>query len=152
MGIFYFQTVIKSVNDFLRCISMVLGNKSQMMWDIPPLETFRVLSEIYRLPSNEFRRTLDELVDLLDMGELLRRPVRSFSLGERMKCELVAGLLHHPAVLFLDEPALGLNILMQKRLRLFIAEYNRRFGSTVILTSHCLAVTSYALPLSSFSF
>ncbi len=124
---------------YLRRISMVLGNKSQMTWDIPPLDTFRVLAEIYGLTPAELRRTLDELVDLLDMQDLLARPVRSFSLGERMKCELVAGLLHRPAVLFLDEPTLGLDVSMQNRLRRFMAEYNRRTGSTVLLTSHYMA-------------
>jgi ABC-2 type transport system ATP-binding protein len=94
--------------DYLRRISMVLGNKSQMLWDIPPLDTFHVLGEIYHVPSAELKRTLDELIELLDMQELLTKPVRNFSLGERMKCELVAGLLHQPQVLFLDEPTLGL--------------------------------------------
>jgi ABC-2 type transport system ATP-binding protein len=125
--------------DFLRGISMVLGNKSQMLWDIPPLDTFRVLGEIYAIPPTEYRRTLDELVELLEMGELLARPVRNLSLGERMKCELVAGLLHRPAVLFLDEPTLGLDISMQTRLRRFLGEYNRRHGATMILTSHYMA-------------
>jgi len=125
--------------EFLQHISMVLGNKSQMIWDIPPLDTFRVLGEIYRIPSHEFKRRLDELVDLLAMQDLLTRPVRNFSLGERMKCELVAGLLHHPAVLFLDEPTLGLDVSMQARLRRFIAEFNQRHGATVILTSHYMA-------------
>ncbi|MBM4459928.1 MAG: ATP-binding cassette domain-containing protein [Chloroflexi bacterium] len=124
---------------FLRRISMVLGNKSQMLWDIPPLDTFRVLAEIYAVPPAEYRATLDELVALLEMEELLAKPVRSFSLGERMKCELVAGLLHRPAVLFLDEPTLGLDVSMQSRLRRFVAEYNRRSGATVILTSHYMA-------------
>jgi ABC-2 type transport system ATP-binding protein len=125
--------------DYLRRISMVLGNKSQMLWDIPPVDTFRVLGEIYHVPPVEFKRTLDELIDLLDMEELLTRPVRNFSLGERMKCELVAGLLHRPEVLFLDEPTLGLDVSMQGRLRRFLAEYNRRNGVTVILTSHYMA-------------
>ena len=124
---------------FLRRISMVLGNKSQMSWDIPPMDTFRVLKEIYHLPAEQCRQTLDELISLLDMEELLGRPVRTFSLGERMKCELVAGLLHRPAVLFLDEPTLGLDVSMQNRLRRFVAEYNRRSGATVILTSHYMA-------------
>ena len=124
---------------FLRRISMVLGNKSQMLWDIPPLDTFRVLAEIYAVPPAEYRATLDELVALLEMEELLAKPVRSFSLGERMKCELVAGLLHRPAVLFMDEPTLGLDVSMQSRLRRFVAEYNRRSGATVILTSHYMA-------------
>jgi ABC-2 type transport system ATP-binding protein len=124
---------------YLCHISMVLGNKSQMMWDIPPLDTFHVLGEIYQVTPAELKRTLDELVELLEMQELLTKPVRSFSLGERMKCELVAGLLHRPRVLFLDEPTLGLDVSMQGRLRRFLAEYNRRSGVTVILTSHYMA-------------
>ena len=124
---------------FLRGISMVLGNKSQMLWDIPPLDTFRVLGEIYAIPPAEYRRTLDELVALLEMGDLLSKPVRNLSLGERMKCELVAGLLHRPSVLFLDEPTLGLDVSMQSRLRGFLAEYNRRHAATMILTSHYMA-------------
>ncbi len=126
-------------HDYLRRISMVLGNKSQMLWDIPPMDSFRVLGEIYRVPPAEFERTLDELIELLDMRKLLTKPVRNFSLGERMKCELVAGLLHRPAVMFLDEPTLGLDVSMQGRLRRFFAEYNRRYGVTVILTSHYMA-------------
>jgi ABC-2 type transport system ATP-binding protein len=122
--------------DFLRQISMVMGNKGQMLWDIPPLDTFRVLGEIYRVPPAELNHTLDELVDLLDMRELLAKPVRNLSLGERMKCELVGALLHRPRVLFLDEPTLGLDVSMQRRLRRFIREYNQRSGATVILTSH----------------
>ncbi len=124
---------------YLRRISMVLGNKSQMLWDIPPLDTFNVLAEIYHVPPTEFARTLDELIELLDMADLLTKPVRNFSLGERMKCELVAGLLHQPDVLFLDEPTLGLDVSMQSRLRRFLAKYNRRSGVTVILTSHYMA-------------
>ena len=125
--------------DYLRRISMVLGNKSQMLWDIPPVDTFRVLGEIYHVPPAELGRTLDELIELLEMQELLAKPVRNFSLGERMKCEVVAGLLHRPQVLFLDEPTLGLDVSMQGRLRRFLAEYNRRSGVTVILTSHYMA-------------
>jgi len=125
--------------DYLRRISMVLGNKSQMMWDIPPLDTFGVLGEMYHVPQAEWRRTVDELVELLEMQALLTKPVRNLSLGERMKCELVAGLLHRPDVLFLDEPTLGLDVSMQVRLRRFLAEYNRRSGVTMILTSHYMA-------------
>ncbi len=124
---------------FLHSISMVLGNKSQMIWDIPPLDNFKVLAEIYNIPPADYKQRLDRLIDLLDMGDLLTRPVRNFSLGERMKCELVAGLLHNPRVLFLDEPTLGLDISMQVRLRRFIAEYNQISGATVILTSHYMA-------------
>jgi len=125
--------------DYLRRISMVLGNKSQMLWDIPPLDTFRVLGEIYHTPPAAFERALDELIELLEMQDLLTKPVRNLSLGERMKCELVAGLLHQPEILFLDEPTLGLDVSMQGRLRRFLVEYNRRRGVTVILTSHYMA-------------
>ncbi len=124
---------------YLRRISMVLGNKSQMLWDIPPLDSFRVLSEIYRVPPAEFQQTRDELIDLLEMQSIINKPVRNLSLGERMKCELVAGLLHRPSVLFLDEPTLGLDVSMQLRLRRFLADYNQRHGVTVILTSHYMA-------------
>lgn len=124
---------------YLRRISMVLGNKSQMLWDIPPLDSFTALSEIYGVPPTQFRQTLDELVALLEMEMLLTRPVRNLSLGERMKCELVAGLLHRPEVLFLDEPTLGLDVSMQRRLRQFLADYNRQHGVTMILTSHYMA-------------
>ena len=124
---------------YLSQISMVLGNKSQMLWDIPPLDTFYVLGEIYRVDPKDFKETLDELVSLLEMQDLLSKPVRNFSLGERMKCELVAGLLHRPAVMYLDEPTLGLDVSMQGRLRQFLKEYNQRSGVTVILTSHYMA-------------
>ena len=125
--------------DYLRRISMVLGNKSQMMWDIPPMDTFYVLGEIYGVAPQVLKETLDELVALLEMEDLLAKPVRNLSLGERMKCELVAGLLHRPQVMFLDEPTLGLDVSMQVRLRAFLAEYNRRSGVTLILTSHYMA-------------
>lgn len=125
--------------DYLRQISMVLGNKSQMIWDIPPMDSFRVLGEIYAVPARQLHQTLEELFDLLSMRSLLAKPVRNLSLGERMKCELVAGLLHRPAVMFLDEPTLGLDISMQLRLRRFLAEYNRQIGVTILLTSHYMA-------------
>ncbi len=131
---------------YLRRISMVLGNKSQMLWDIPPLDSFRVLGEIYRVPPAHYQQTLDELIALLEMEDLLTKPVRNFSLGERMKCELVAGLLHRPEVLFLDEPTLGLDVSMQGRLRRFLAEYNRRSGVTVLLTSHYMADVTALCP------
>jgi ABC-2 type transport system ATP-binding protein len=124
---------------YLRSISMVMGNKSQMLWDIPPMDSFLVLGQMYNVPRAVFRQTLDELVNLLDMQALLTKPVRNLSLGERMKCELCASLLYRPSVLFLDEPTLGLDVSMQLRLRRFIAEYNQRSGVTVILTSHYMA-------------
>ena len=125
--------------DYLQRISIVMGNKSQMLWDIPPMDSFRVLSEIYNVPAVEYKNTLDEIINLLDMKELLTKPVRNLSLGERMKCELTASLLYRPAVLFLDEPTLGLDVSMQLRLRRFLADYNKRSGVTVILTSHYMA-------------
>ena len=131
---------------FLRSISMVLGNKSQMIWDIPPTESFRVLAEIYDVPPAQFRGTLDELIDLLEMEPILKKPVRMLSLGERMKCELVAGLLHRPRVLFLDEPTLGLDVSMQARLRDFLKVYNRRTGATMLLTSHYMADVTALCP------
>ena len=132
--------------EFLHTISMVLGNKSQMLWDIPPLDTFRVLGEIYGLSPTYFQSTLDELVDLLEMSSLLNKPVRNLSLGERMKCELVAGLLHRPKVVFLDEPTLGLDVSMQSRLRRFVLDYNRQHGATVMLTSHYMADVTALCP------
>jgi ABC-2 type transport system ATP-binding protein len=125
--------------EYLSSISMVMGNRSQMLWDIPPMDSFRVLGEIYHVSPVELKRTLDELVELLDMEELLRKPVRNLSLGERMKCELTASLLYRPKVLFLDEPTLGLDVSMQLRLRKFLIEYNQRSQVTVILTSHYMA-------------
>ena len=125
--------------DYLRQISMVMGNKSQVMWDIPSLDSYVVLGEIYRVPPRELQRRIDELAAMLGVTDLIAKPVRMLSLGERMKCELVASLLHQPAVLFLDEPTLGLDVSVQRRLREFIREYNRRTGATIILTSHYMA-------------
>lgn len=125
--------------DYLRQMSMVMGNKSQVMWDIPPLDSFVVLGAIYRVPTDTLKARIDELATLLDVTDLLTKPARNLSLGERMKCELIASLLHYPSVLFLDEPTLGLDISTQRRLREFIGEYNRRTGATIILTSHYMA-------------
>ncbi len=132
--------------EYLRRISMVLGNKSQMLWDIPPLDTFHVLGEIYGISPPDLQQTVEELTAVLDMADLLTKPVRNLSLGERMKCELVAALLHRPSVLFLDEPTLGLDVSMQRRLRQFIADTNRRTGATMILTSHYMADVAELCP------
>jgi ABC-2 type transport system ATP-binding protein len=125
--------------DFLRRITMVMGNRNQLQWDLPALDSFELIRAIYRLEPVAFRQTRDEFIELLDLGELIHKPVRNLSLGERMKMEFVGALLHRPQVLFLDEPTLGLDVTMQKRIRTFVAEYNRRYGATVLLTSHYMA-------------
>ncbi|MCC6727850.1 MAG: ATP-binding cassette domain-containing protein [Chthonomonadales bacterium] len=125
--------------DLLRNLSLVMGNRNQLVWDIPAMESFLVNQAIYEIPEARFRATLDELVELLDLEPLLRKPVRGLSLGERMKCELAAALLHRPSVVFLDEPTLGVDLTMQTRIRRFVADHNRLHGATVILTSHYMA-------------
>ena len=125
--------------DFLRRITLVMGNRNQLQWDIPALDSYEMNRAIYRIPDDVFRRARDELVELLEIGDLVRKPVRNLSLGERMKAELVGVLLHTPRVLFLDEPTIGLDVTMQKRIRAFVADYNRRHGATVLLTSHYMA-------------
>ena len=125
--------------DFLRQITLVMGNRNQLAWDIPALDSFELNRSIYRIPEEDFRRTLDEFVEILELQDLMRKPVRNLSLGERMKMELAGALLHRPTALFLDEPTIGLDVTMQRRLRAFVAEYNRRTGATVLLTSHYMA-------------
>jgi ABC-2 type transport system ATP-binding protein len=125
--------------EFLRQITLVMGQRNQLVWDIPAIDSFELNRAIYRIPTADFRRTLDELTELLELGPLLTKPVRNLSLGERMKCEVAAALLHNPQVLFLDEPTIGLDVTMQRRIRIFIAEYNRRHNATVLLTSHYMA-------------
>jgi ABC-2 type transport system ATP-binding protein len=120
----------------LKNITLVMGNRSQLVWDIPAADSLRVLQEIFGLSEKQFQQSLDELVDLLDLGPLLHKPVRNLSLGERMKVEFAAALIHQPRVLFLDEPTIGLDVTMQSRIRRFVAEYNRRTDATILLTSH----------------
>jgi ABC-2 type transport system ATP-binding protein len=129
----------KRERDYLRRMTLVMGNRNQLQWDLPALDSFELNRAIYRLPREDFLRTRDELIELLDIGDLVRKPVRNLSLGERMKVEVVGQLLHLPQVLFLDEPTNGLDVTMQKRIRNFIAEYNQRHGATVLLTSHYMA-------------
>ena len=124
---------------FLRQITLVMGQRNQLVWDIPAADTYELNRAIYRIPAAAYHETLDELTALLDLGPLLAKPVRNLSLGERMKCEIAAALLHRPGVVFLDEPTIGLDVTMQRRIREFIAEYNRRTGATVLLTSHYMA-------------
>ncbi len=122
--------------EFLKQIALVMGQKNQLWWDLPPMETFILNKEIYGVSNEEFKKTLSRLVGLLEVEDILKIQVRKLSLGQRMKCELIAALLHSPKVLFLDEPTIGLDVVMQKKMRDFIKEYNRRYKATIILTSH----------------
>jgi ABC-2 type transport system ATP-binding protein len=132
--------------EFLRSIMLVTGQKQQLLWDLPPSETFELNRAVFEIPRADFLATRDELVDLLDVGAVLGKPTRQLSLGERMKCELVAALLHRPRVLFLDEPTLGLDVTMQAAIRRFIVDYNARTGATVLLTSHYMADVAALCP------
>lgn len=129
----------KRPHDYLRQITLVMGNRNQLSWDLPALDSFDLQRAIYSIPTDEFIRTRDEFIELLDLKDLVQKPVRNLSLGERMKMEIVGALLHKPKVLFLDEPTLGLDVTMQKRIRSFVAEYNKRYSATVLLTSHYMA-------------
>lgn len=124
---------------FLKEISLVMGHKNQLWWDLPSIETFRLNKEIYDISDSEFKKTLDELTGLLEVKNLVTTQVRQLSLGQRMKMELIAALIHKPKVLFLDEPTIGLDVVMQKKIRDFISEYNQKFQATIILTSHYMA-------------
>jgi ABC-2 type transport system ATP-binding protein len=125
--------------DYLRRMTLVMGNRNQLQWDLPALDSFELARAVYRIPRAQFLETRDELIELLEVGDLVGKPVRNLSLGERMKMEIAGALLHRPQVLFLDEPTIGLDITMQKRIRWFVAEFNRRHGATVLLTSHYMA-------------
>jgi len=130
---------------FLTTITLVMGQKQQLDWDLSAADSFLVNQAIYNIPDAVYRQRVAELSELLALDGLLNKQVRKLSLGERMKCELAAALLHQPKVLFLDEPTIGLDVNMQQAVRDFIAEYNARHGATVILTSHYMAdVTALA--------
>jgi ABC-2 type transport system ATP-binding protein len=123
-------------NDYRRRFALVMGQKNQLWWDLPAAESFRLHQQIYRIEPAEFQRTLDELVDLLNVGHLLNQPVRELSLGERMKMELTAALLHSPDVLFLDEPTIGLDVVAQHNIQKFLKHYQEARRITILLTSH----------------
>ncbi|MBM7842318.1 ABC transporter ATP-binding protein [Herpetosiphon giganteus] len=125
--------------ELLRQITIVMGQRNQLMWDIPALDSFELQRAIYQIPEGEFRRMRDELIDLLNMGDLVKKPVRNLSLGERMKAEFISALLHRPKVLFLDEPTIGLDVTAQRLIREFVAAYNQRYQASVMLTSHYMA-------------
>jgi ABC-2 type transport system ATP-binding protein len=123
-------------SEFLKQISLVMGQKNQLWWDLPAIETFELNKAIYEIPTKQYSETLDELVDLLEVRKLLKTPVRKLSLGQRMRMELIAALLHKPKVLFLDEPTIGLDLIAQQKVRDFIYEYNHKYEATILLTSH----------------
>lgn len=123
-------------NEYRRRFALVMGQKNQLWWDLPAAESFRLHQQIYRIPIDEFDRTVDELGELLDVKRLLNQPVRELSLGERMKMELTAALLHSPEVLFLDEPTIGLDVVAQHNIQQFLKEYQQRRETTILLTSH----------------
>ncbi|OGD57744.1 ABC transporter [Candidatus Beckwithbacteria bacterium RIFCSPLOWO2_02_FULL_47_23] len=121
---------------FQKQFSLVMGQKNQLWWDLPALDSFLLNKEIYEVPQAQFDQTLDDLVSMLDLKKVIKIQVRKLSLGQRMKCELVAALLHQPKVLFLDEPTIGLDVVMQQKIREFIRGYNQKYQATIILTSH----------------
>ena len=122
--------------EFQKQFALVMGQKNQLWWDLPAIESFNLNKEIYEVPNEQYEQTLEELTELLDIKDVLKVQVRKLSLGQRMKCELVAALLHSPKILFLDEPTIGLDVVMQKKIREFFKEYNKKYKTTVILTSH----------------
>jgi len=123
-------------NEYRRRFALVMGQKNQLWWDLPAQESYRLHQQIYGIPEDHFRRTLDELTDLLEVTPLLGQPVRELSLGERMKMELIAALLHSPEVLFLDEPTIGLDVIAQHTIQRFLRQYQERRQTTILLTSH----------------
>lgn len=130
---------------FLKQITLVMGQKQQLIWDLPALDSFLVNQAIYEIPDDQYHATMREFTEVLSLDGILKKQVRKLSLGERMKCELAAALLHRPRILFLDEPTIGLDVNMQEAVREFVRDYNRRYGATVILTSHYMAdVTALA--------
>lgn len=127
---------IKREKEYKMQFAFVMGQKMQLWWDLPPMESFLLNKKIYEVSDEDFKKNLDEMVELLDVKEIINKQVRQLSLGERMKCELIAALLHNPKVLFLDEPTIGLDVVAQKKIRDFIKKYNKERQTTIILTSH----------------
>lgn len=124
---------------FLKQISLVMGQKQQLIWDLPAIDSLKINAAVYEIPDKDFRQRVGEFTEMLALEGKLQQPVRKLSLGERMKAELLAALLHHPQVLFLDEPTLGLDVNAQEAVRDFLREYNRRYQATILLTSHYMA-------------
>jgi len=132
-------TPFERQSSFLHQITLIMGQKQQLIWDLPALDSLRINAAVYGISDSEFRSRLGELSEMLFIKEQLKQPVRKLSLGERMKAELLAALLHRPQVLFLDEPTLGLDVNAQVAVRQFLAEYNQRYHATILLTSHYMA-------------
>ena len=122
--------------EFQKQFALVMGQKNQLWWDLPSWESFILNKEIYEVEESQFKKVISELSQMLEVEDTLKIQVRKLSLGQRMKCELIAALLHSPKVLFLDEPTIGLDVVAQKKMRDFIKEYNKKFSATIILTSH----------------
>lgn len=133
------QVPFRRQASFLKQITLVMGQKQQLLWDLPALDSLRINGAVYGLSDPEFRQRVGELTEMLSLHGKLTQPVRKLSLGERMKTELLAALLHQPQVLFLDEPTLGLDVNAQVSVREFLREYNQRYGATILLTSHYMA-------------
>ena len=133
------RTPFKRHPTFLKKMSLVMGQKQQLLWDLPALDSLKINAAVYEIPDKIFQQRLQELSEMLSIKEQLNQPVRKLSLGQRMKAELLAALLHHPQVLFLDEPTLGLDVNSQAAIRSFLKEYNERYEATILLTSHYMA-------------
>lgn len=129
-------TPFERKTDFQKQISLVMGQKNQLWWDLPPYDSFMLNKEIYEIDQSSFKKNLKKLSEMLEVEDILKTPVRKLSLGQRMKCELIVSLLHSPKVLFLDEPTIGLDVIAQQNMRDFIKNYNKEFNATIILTSH----------------
>ncbi|MGC4107805.1 MAG: ATP-binding cassette domain-containing protein [Thermomicrobiales bacterium] len=124
---------------FLRQMALIMGQRNQLSWDIPVLDSYQLNKSIYQIADEDYRTRLDELIEMLELGDLVKKPVRNLSLGERMKCEIAGSLLHQPQVLYLDEPTIGLDVAMQRKIRAFLTDYNARTGASIMLTSHYMA-------------
>jgi len=139
------QAVVAGANpvkrdvSFLKQITLVMGQKQQLIWDLPALDSLRINAAVYDLSDDEYQSRLKELSQMLSLGDELKKPVRKLSLGERMKCELLAALIHQPRILFLDEPTLGLDVNAQAAVRDFLRDYNKKHNATILLTSHYMA-------------
>jgi len=120
-------------------IGVVFGQRSQLWWDLPLIESFNLIAKLYRVPDTKYKRNLDRFIALLDMEEFLERPVRQLSLGQRMRGDLAASMLYEPQILYLDEPTIGLDVVAKENMRIFIEEMNRDSGTTIVLTTHDLA-------------